>query len=226
MEESEVDRLLNHHRQHPSLTAQPRCNIRIAAADLFAPAKEFVMNLKLLVAILVIAAMPGWVQAQTAVTDEGAQHETLSGDKAQSQTRASTGDKAQSQTNDDPSQRAFETISGDKTQTKSYCDIVKLTDQVNQANQKGDTEASLKLAKQIVQVSQSLDPQAYRILMPRLSSIPYKDVEAKLGLKPDPTILPIIDKLDELCESMQQESDEPAGSESRSDNTDDNRQAR
>jgi hypothetical protein len=183
------------------------------------------MNLKLLVAILVIAAVPGWVQAQTTVTDEGAQHETLSGDKAQSQTKASTGDKAQSQTNDDPSQRAFETISGDKTQTKSYCDIVKLNDQRNQANQKGDTEASLKLGRQMKEVGQSLDPQAFRILMPKLSSIPYRDA-AQFGLNIDPTIPAILDKLDGLCESLQQESDEPAGSDSRSDNTDDNRQAR
>ena len=179
------------------------------------------MNLKLLVAILVIAAMPGWVQAQT------------SGDKAQSQTKASSGDKVQTQTNapsgifnDVSAQQAFETISGDKTQTKSYCDIVKLNDQVNQAYQKGDTEAGLKLAKQMSQASQSLDPQAFRILGPKLSSIPYQDLQAQLGLKPDPTITTAIDKLDGLCEALQQESNEPAGSESRSDNTDDNRQAR
>ena len=177
------------------------------------------MSLKLLVAILVIAAMPGWVQAQT------------SGDKVQSQTKASSGDKVQTQTNapsaatnDESAQQAFETISGDKTQTKTYCDIIKLHDQVNQANQKGDTEASLKIAKQMKEVGQSLDPQAFRILMPKLSSTPYKDVPAELG--PDPTIPALIDKLDGLCESLQQESDEPAGSDSRSDNTDDNRQAR
>ena len=176
------------------------------------------MNLKLLVAILVIAAMPGWVQAQTA-------------DKAQSQTKASSGDKVQSQTNapsattDESAQQAFETISGDKTQTKTYCDIVKLRDQINQANQKGDTEASLKMARQMSAVGQSLDPQAFRILMAKLSSIPYQEVAAMLGMTPDPTIPPIIDKLDGLCESLQQESDEPAGS-GRSDNTDDNRQAR
>src|SRR5215469_3343191 len=117
------------------------------------------MNLKLLVAILVIAAMPGWVQAQT------------SGDKAQSQTKASSGDKVQSQTSapsattDESSQQAFETISGDKTQTKTYCDILKLNDQVKQANEKGDMEASLKIGRQFNQVGQSLDPQAYRILM-------------------------------------------------------------
>ena len=191
------------------------------------------MNLKLLVAILVIAAMPGWVQAQTAVTDEGAQHETLSGDKAQSQTRASSGDKVQTQTNapsgiinDVSAQQAFETISGDKTQTKSYCDIVKLNNQMEQANQKGDTEASLKIGRQMREVSQSLDPQAYKILQAKLSSIPYQDLNAQLGLKGDPTMPAIIDKLDGECESLQQESDEPAGSESRSDNTDDNRQAR
>ena len=182
------------------------------------------MSLKLLVAIVVIAAVPGWVQAQTAVTDEGAQHETLSGDKAQSQTRASSGDKGQIM-NDESVQQTFETISGDKTQTKSYCDIIKLYDQVNQATQKGDTEASHKIARQMSEVSRSLDPQAYTILMPKLSSIPYQELNAQLGIKPDPTIPAIIDKLDGLCESLQQESDEPAGS-GRSDNTDDNRQAR
>jgi hypothetical protein len=166
------------------------------------------MSLKLLVAILVIAAMPGWVQAQT------------SGDKVQSQTSAPSATTDESS----PSQQAFETISGDKTQTKTYCDIIKLHDQVNQANQKGDTEASLKIAKQMKEVGQSLDPQAFRILMPKLSSTPYKDVPAELG--PDPTIPALIDKLDGLCESLQQESDEPAGSDTRSDNTDDNRQAR
>jgi hypothetical protein len=193
------------------------------------------MNLKLLVAILVIAAMPGWVQAQTAVTDEGAQHETLktlSGDNAQSQTKASSGDKVQTQTNapsaatnDESAQQAFETISGDKTQTKTYCDIVKLSDHIKQANQKGDTEASLKMARQMSEVGQSLDPQASRILMAKLSSIPYQELVAQLGMKPDPTITTAIDKLDGLCEALQQESDEPAGS-GRSDNTDDNRQAR
>jgi hypothetical protein len=72
------------------------------------------MNLKLIVAILVIAAVPGWAQAQepSAITNAEAQN-------------------------------VIETIGGDETKTQAYCDIIKLGDQIEQAEQKEDNTDEL-----------------------------------------------------------------------------------
>ena len=72
------------------------------------------MNLKLIVAFSMIAAVPGWAQAQ--------------------EPRAITNAEAQN---------LIETISGDEAKTQAYCDIIKLGDQIEQAEQKEDNTDEL-----------------------------------------------------------------------------------
>jgi hypothetical protein len=72
------------------------------------------MNLKLIVAFLVIAAEPGWAQVQ--------------------EPRAITNAEAQ---------KVIETISGDEAKTKAYCDILKVDDQIQRAEQNDDNTDEL-----------------------------------------------------------------------------------
>jgi hypothetical protein len=71
------------------------------------------MNLKLIVAILVIAAVPVCAQAQPP--------------------SIATVTKADAQ-------NVLKIISGDKAKTHTYCDIVKLGDQIEEAEEKKDTK--------------------------------------------------------------------------------------
>jgi hypothetical protein len=156
------------------------------------------MKLNLVVAILVIAAVPGSVLAQNASIDEP-------------------------QTTEEVAQRAFDTISNDKTQIKAYCDLSKVNDQLNEANQKRDPQAALKLGRQLSELMSKITPKATRVLTTKLAN---KETWAHWGVKVNATIQETVDRLDEVCKSMQQEPDGSAGSEGRSDNTDENPKAR
>ena len=153
------------------------------------------MKLNLVVAILVIAAVPGSVQAQNAGTDVP-------------------------QTTEELAQRAFETISNDKTQIKAWCDLGKVNDQLNEANQKGDRQEILKLGRQGNELMSKIDTKvAAWVVATKLQN---KEVAAQWGIKVPAAIQETVDRLDEVCKSMQQEPDGSAGSEGRSDNTDEN----
>jgi hypothetical protein len=156
------------------------------------------MKLNLVVAILVIAAVPGSVQAQNAGADEP-------------------------QTTEEVAQRAFETIRNDKTQIKAWCDLSKANDQLNEANQKGDPQAILKMGRQLNELINKIDPKAAWVLSTKLQN---KELAAQWGIKVNETIQETVDRLDEVCKSVQQEPDGSAGSEGRSDNTDENPKAR
>jgi hypothetical protein len=90
------------------------------------------MNLKLIVAILVIAAVPMSAQAQKP--------------SAANVTKADA-------------QKVVKMISGDKAKTQTYCDIAKLGEEIEQANEKKDT----KKADELSQKMDELDKTGSRI---------------------------------------------------------------
>jgi hypothetical protein len=99
------------------------------------------MKLKLIVAILVIAAVPVCAQAQnpSAVTKADAQ-------------------------------KVIKIISGDKAKIHTYCDIVKLGDQIEQAGEKKDTKKADELSQKIDELGKQLGPE-YVALMDGLRDI-------------------------------------------------------
>ena len=88
------------------------------------------MNLKSIVAILVIAAVPVCAQAQnpTPATKEDAQ-------------------------------KVFEIISGDKAKTRAYCDMAELGDQMEQANEKRDSKKFEELSQKADELRKNLGPE-------------------------------------------------------------------
>jgi hypothetical protein len=86
------------------------------------------MKLKLIVAVLVIAAMPTWVKAQTS-NNATVTH----------------------------AQNAFKIISGDKARTRIYCDMAKVFDQIERAGEK-DTNRTDKLYRKMNELAKKLGP--------------------------------------------------------------------
>lgn len=101
------------------------------------------MNLKLIVAILVIAAVPVSVQAQK-----------LSTAKA---TKADA-------------RKVVKMISGDKAKIQTYCDIGELADLIGRASQKEDTKKADELSQKMDELGKQLGPE-YVALMEGLPAI-------------------------------------------------------
>jgi hypothetical protein len=119
---------------------------------------EAFMNLKLIVAIVVIAAVPVCARAQkpSAVTKADAQ-------------------------------KVVKIISGDKAKTQIYCDIAKLGDQIEQADEK----KALELSKKMDELGKQLGPE-YVALTAGLQDIdPDSPDGQQIGLT--------LDALDKLC---------------------------
>ena len=91
------------------------------------------MNLRLIVTILVIAAAP-CVQAQT---------------PAPSVTKADA-------------QQVLKIISGDKAKTRVYCQMAKLGDQMEQANETGDSKKFDRLFQRIYELGKNWVPNMPR----------------------------------------------------------------
>jgi hypothetical protein len=120
------------------------------------------MNLRLVVAILVIAALPGWARAQSAVTNEDAQ-------------------------------QVVGMISSDKDKTQAYCDILKLSDQIEHADQAdADTD---QLKRQMDELTQKLGPEYANLIAA------YKDMDltTRTGLETGATVQAVIVALGKLC---------------------------
>ena len=100
------------------------------------------MNLKLIVAILVIAAMPVCAQAQK----PGAAKVTTKVD----------------------AQKVLKIISGDKAKRQIYCDMTQLGEQI--ANEKKDNKAVDELSQKLVALEEKLGPE-YAALMDGLQDI-------------------------------------------------------
>ena len=99
------------------------------------------MNLKLIVAILVIVAVPVCAQAQ----------------KPSAVTKADV-------------QRVFKIISGDRAKTQTYCDMNQLGEQIEQANEKNDNKMVNELSEKLEALGEKLGPE-YSALMDRLPDI-------------------------------------------------------
>jgi hypothetical protein len=122
------------------------------------------MNLKLIVAILVIAAVPGWAQAQepNAITNAEAQ-------------------------------KVIEIISGDEAKTQTYCDIIKLGDQIEQAEQKEDNTD--ELYRQRDELAEKLGP-GFVTLMNGLQDV---DPNSEVGQANGAIMQATIETLNQSC---------------------------
>jgi peptidoglycan hydrolase CwlO-like protein len=112
------------------------------------------MNLKLIVAIVVITAVP--VRAQTQPPSA-----------AKMVTRADV-------------QKVARIIRGDKVKTQTYCDIGKLGGQIEEANQKKDSKTADELSQKMKELEKKLGPE-YVALMDGLQDIdPESDEGAEI----------------------------------------------
>jgi hypothetical protein len=122
------------------------------------------MNLKLIAAILVIAAVPVCAQAQKP--------------SAANVTKADA-------------QKVVKMISGDKAKTQTYCDMAKLGEQIEQANEKKETKKADELSQKMDELGTKLGPE-YVALMDGLKEI---DAESQDGQEIGSTL----EALDKLC---------------------------
>ena len=101
------------------------------------------MNLKLIAAILVIGAVPVCAQAQNP--------------SAAKSTRADA-------------QKVVKIISSDKAKTQTFCDIGKLGEQIEEANEKKDRKTADELSQKMKELEKKLGPE-YVTLMDGLQDI-------------------------------------------------------
>src|SRR5262249_56993988 len=120
------------------------------------------MNQRLIVAILVIAAAPVCVQAQ----------------KPTPVTKADA-------------QNVLKIISGDKAKSQAYCEIAKLGDQMEQANEKRDSKKFDELSRKMDELAKTLGAE-YAALMDGLPDIDPGSEDGK-------EIASTFDELDKLC---------------------------
>jgi phage-related minor tail protein len=122
------------------------------------------MNPKLIAAVFVIAAVPVYAQAQKST--------------AAKVTKADV-------------QKVVKIISGDKAKVQTYCDIGKLNEQIEEANEKKDIKKTEELSQQIDALGKKLGPE-YAALMDGLQEVdPESEDGKKIGLMFEP--------LDKLC---------------------------
>jgi hypothetical protein len=122
------------------------------------------MNLKLIVAILLIVALPLCAQAQKP-----------------SAAKVTTADV----------QKVVKIISGDKAKTQTYCDLGKLNERIEEADEKKDIKKTEELSQQIDALGKKLGPE-YAALMDGLQEVDPESEDGKqIGLMFEP--------LDKLC---------------------------
>ena len=122
------------------------------------------MNRKFIVAILLVAAVPAFARAQKP--------------SAAKVTKADA-------------QNVLKIISGDKAKTQTYCDMTKLGEQIEQANEKKDNKMVNELSQKLVALEEKLGPE-YNALMDGLQDI---DPESQVGQEIDS----VLSGLDKLC---------------------------
>jgi hypothetical protein len=107
------------------------------------------MNLNLVIAILVIVAVPlGFFSLRT--------HQVTKAD----------------------AQEVLKIISGDKAKTQSYCDMTKLDEQIKQAKEKKDNKTVIELSQKLDFLEEKLGPK-YVALMDGLDDIDPKSEVAQ-----------------------------------------------
>ena len=122
------------------------------------------MNLRLIVTILVIAAAPVCAQAQKPTPAKV--------------TKADA-------------QKVLKIISSDKAKIRIYCQMAKLGDQMEQANETGDAEKFDALFQKMYELGKQLGPE-YTALIDELENI---EPESEVGHEISSTL----DALDNLC---------------------------
>ena len=122
------------------------------------------MNRKSVVAILLVAAVPVCAQAQKP-----------------SVAKVTKAD----------AQKVVKIISGDKAKTQTYCDMTKLGEQIEQANEKKDQKMVNELSPKLLALGKKLGP-GYNALMDGLQDI---DPETEIGQEIESVLL----DLDRLC---------------------------
>jgi hypothetical protein len=105
------------------------------------------MNVKVVVAILLIAVVPVFAQAQSS-----------------SALKVSKGD----------AQKVATIISGDKAKSQTYCDMKKLGEQIDEASANKDSKTVNELSQKIVTLEKTLGPE-YLALMDRFEDISKDD---------------------------------------------------
>ena len=121
------------------------------------------MGFKLIIAVSVIAAIPVYVQAQAP--------------SAPKPTRPTKAAPAAPVTTADTAQRVVKIVSGDKVKTQTYCDIGKLSSQIEDAEQKKDMNKIDELNRKMDELATKLGAE-YVALMTRLEDIDPNSKEA------------------------------------------------
>jgi len=88
-------------------------------------------------------------------------------------------------------QKVVTIISGDKAKTQTYCDMAKLGEQIEQANDKKDNKSVNELSQKLLELGPKLGPE-YAALMDGLQDI---DPETEEGQE----IESALEVLDKLC---------------------------
>ena len=122
------------------------------------------MNLRLIVTILVIAAAPICAQAQRSTSAKVTKTDA---------------------------QKVLKIISSDKAKTRIYCEMTNLGNQMEQANETGDSKEFDALFQKMYQLGKKLGPE-YTALIDGLQDI---DPQSEVGQEISSTL----DALDNLC---------------------------
>lgn len=141
------------------------------------------MHFKLIVAALAIATVPALVQAQAPNPPKSSKPAKPA--KAAPAAPAAPASKAAA------AQTLVKTISTDKAKTQTYCDIGKLGDQIEEAEQKKDLKRIDDLNRKMDELATKLGPE-YVALMGDLQDIDPSSKEAQ-------DISSTLEGLDKLC---------------------------
>jgi ABC-type transporter Mla subunit MlaD len=88
-------------------------------------------------------------------------------------------------------EKVVKMTSGDKQKIQTYCELVDISDQIGQANEKEDREKAEELSNKAEELEKTLGPE-FAALVVELNKLEPNSEEAKeIGL--------ILDKLDQLC---------------------------
>lgn len=138
------------------------------------------MHFKLIVAALAIAAVPALAQAQAPNPPKSSKSA-----KPAKAAPAAPASKAEA------AQKLVKTISTDKAKTQTYCDIGKLGEQIEEAEQKKDLKRIDELNRKMDELATKLGPE-YVALMSDLQDIDPSSKEAQ-------DISSTLEGLDKLC---------------------------
>ena len=131
------------------------------------------MKLKLIVAALVIGAVPLGGQAQESKTPQ-----TQKTQKAQKSQKTPQTTKAAPISKVTAAQNLVKTISGDNAKKQTYCDIGKLGEQIEEAEQKKDMKKIDELNKKMDELATKLGPE-YVALMGEVDDMDPSSNEAQ-----------------------------------------------